>query len=254
MRGMMGGLYRVTEWIMRFSVSNVMWMICSFPFFLFSLVLITGQSIEPAQLIGVLLVVATVTPFTLFPATAALFSSVRKWIMNDEEAPLIRTFFRSYKENYLQSMFGGIIFTIFFGLIIANYFFYNGLETQLQAVSVLFIVLFVLLSISVFNFFCILAHMHMKTIPTIKNAVLITIGRPFTSLMIIITNAVVIYVSLTQFNLFLAFFFMGSLVAYMTFHHFYRMFLKIQEKQEAFEEQQAKEEQSTIDNASDEFK
>ena len=34
MRGMMGGFYKLSEWIMRLSVTNVLWLLTSFPFWL----------------------------------------------------------------------------------------------------------------------------------------------------------------------------------------------------------------------------
>jgi uncharacterized membrane protein YesL len=242
MRGLMGGFYRISEWIMRFSVTNLLWIVCSAPFFLLSLGLLgIGQEDASDQLKTMLIMMAVVAPFTFFPSTAAMFGMVRKWVMGEEDAPLFKTFFRSFKQNFLQSMLSGIIFTLLFTIIVVNYQFYLNLNNNYNVLSVFFIVFFIILMISLFNFFCVLSHMHMSTLALIKNAILITIGRPFTSLSIVLTNFAIMYISFFHFNLFLVFFFMGSMVAYMTFFYFYRMFLKIQAKQQELEEAEAKE-------------
>ena len=39
-----------------------------------------------------------------------MFTVARKWVMGEMDVPLFHTFFRDYKENYVQSMIGGIIY------------------------------------------------------------------------------------------------------------------------------------------------
>lgn len=250
MKGLMGGLYRITEWIMRFSVTNLLWLITAIPFFFLGTPLLFSEAeLDTGSVFSVLLLMAAAAPFTLFPSTSAMFSMVRKWLTGEEDAPLLKTFFKSYKQNYVQSMLGGLLYTVLIALLIVNYRFYLNLDNGFQVLSILFIVLMLLVIISMFNFFCILAHLHMKTIAIVKNAVLLTMGKPFTSLFIVITNGFIAYICITQFNMFLAFFFMGSLIAYMTFFHFNRMFEKIQEKQQALlEAEEAEAEKSTGNN------
>lgn len=241
MKGMMGGLYRISEWIMRFSVTNILWLVSAIPFFFLVLVTLSIETEDLSVVGSTLIFMAIVAPFTLFPSTTAMFSLARKWIIGEEDAPLLKTFFKSYKQNYLQSMLGGLIYTVIFAVMIVNYRFYINQEGYVQLFSVLFIMFMVITSISMFNFFCVLAHLHMKTLSVIKNSILVTIGKPFTSIFMVITNIFIVYVCFTYFNLFLVFFFMGSLIAYMTFYHFHRMFEKIQAKQREYEEKQANE-------------
>jgi uncharacterized membrane protein YesL len=238
MNGLMGGLYRISEWIMRFSVTNVLWVICSAPLFYLGLVLLMSETVE--QVFSIFILMAVLSPFLFFPATAAMFSVARKWVMGDVDVPLIKTFFRSYKENYVQSMLGGILYTVLGALMVINYRFYLTQSGGFQFLSFVFILLSVILAISVFHYFSILAHLHMKTLHILKNALVITIGRPLTSLMIAATNAFIIYIS-TRFT-FLIPFFMGSLIAYMSFFHFHRMFTKVMAKQQEWLERQAQQE------------
>lgn len=249
MNGLMGGLYRICEWIMRFSVINVLWIICSIPFLLASLPILTVEN--TGQLTMVLVISGVIAPFVLFPATAAMFTVARKWVMGDVDVPLFKTFFRGYKENYRQSMFGGIIYSLLFLLFVVNMRFYAELTNTLQFLSIMFLVLIVVLCVSLFHFFSILSHLHMSVFQIIKSSLLITIGRPFTSIMIAVTCAAILYISFFHFQWLLVFF-SGSLIAYTSFFYFHRMFVKLQEKQKQWQENAANENEDDAEETKDE--
>ncbi|MCF2943226.1 YesL family protein [Paenibacillus tarimensis] len=234
MRGLMGGFYKISEWIMRLSVTNVLWVICSLPFLYLLLVpLFFSQTIE--QLISGLLVSALAAPFFFFPATAALFTVARKWVMGEVEAPLLKTFFRGYKENYVKSMLGGLLYTLIFVIIGVDYWvYYSGME-GLQLLSYIFMGIGILLVISLFNFFSMIVHYHMKTVQLVKNAILITIGRPIRAVSTVVIAAAAIFISINFTFLFP--FFTGSVIAYMAFFNFYQVFLKLKEQQEKQEQE-----------------
>ncbi|SEB76808.1 DUF624 domain-containing protein [Paenibacillus sp. GP183] len=232
-KGVMGGFYRISEWIMRLSVINLLWIICSIPVFLLGLLSLTSP-VEGA-LLSSLPFLAVLAPFTLFPATAAMFTVARKWVTGDGDVPLLKTFFRGYKENYVQSMIGGLLFVIIFVIIYVNYHFYMGQTGTLRLLSVLFIAFTFIITASMFNFFSIMVHLHMKIFQIIKNSILITIGNPINSVVLIICNGVILYVSLFKFT-FLIPFFMGSLMAAFSFWQFHRSFQRLQTKQEQLEE------------------
>ncbi len=228
-RGLMGGFYRISEWIMRFSVTNVLWIVTALPVFFFVLTLFIAEDVGQAQ--ASIFAIIVLSPFLLFPSTAAMFALARKWATGDEDAPLLKTFFKGYKENYLQSMFGGILFTVLMAVLIFNFRFYNSQTGYGALLSYLFIALGLVISIGVFNFFCLTVHLHMKTLQLIKNSILITVGQPIRSLFIAITNFVIIYISFTQFT-FLLPFFTGSVIAFLTFWHFHNGFRKMLDKYE----------------------
>jgi len=246
MNGLMGGLYRICEWIMRFSVINVLWAICSIPFLLAALPVLTVEN--TGQLTMVLIISGVIAPFVLFPATAAMFTVARKWVLGDVDVPLFKTYFRGYKENYRQSMFGGIIYSLLFLLFVVNMRFYAELTNSLQFLSVMFLVLIAVLCVSLFHFFSILSHLHMSVFQIIKSSLLITIGRPLTSIMIAITSAVILYISFFHFQ-WLLMFFSGSLIAYSSFFYFHRMFVKLQEKQRQWQENAANDEEGDAEKA-----
>lgn len=226
MRGMMGGFYKLSEWIMRLAVTNLLWIVTSLPFWYFILIGFRGlQMVETEQELTSLLytsviLLAVLAPFTIFPATAAIFSVARKWVLGDVDVPLFKTFFRSYKQNFLQAMIGGILYALLFAILIIDFrvYFFQFENNGFQIVAYIFIALIVLLAVSMLYFFALLSHFHMKMFQLLKNAVILTIGRPVRSIMIVLGTLFVVYIS-AQFT-FLIPFFMGSIIAIYTFFHF----------------------------------
>jgi uncharacterized membrane protein YesL len=245
---MMGGLYKITEWIMRLAVINLLWLACSIPFIIFTipvLVAPVGSTVPTLDLLKQgLIMLAIIAPFTLIPATSAMFSVARKWVIGDEDIPLFKTFFRSYKQNYLQSMLGGFIFVILAVILFVNMSFYGTTLQSFGFLVYLFIVLFVFLIAAFFNFLSILAHFHMKLWQIIKNSILLTLGNPIQSIGILVVNAFIIFIGYTFGKGFMYVFFSGSLIAYSTFWQFNRNLQKIQTK---FEKMNAEKELSEQD-------
>ncbi|PZE20964.1 YesL family protein [Paenibacillus xerothermodurans] len=235
-RGIMGGFYRISEWIMRLSVINVLWVVCAFPFFIIALTLLQAES--PEQLLSTFILLAVLSPFTLFPSTTAMYTVARKWLTGEEDAPLCKTFFRGYKENFLQSMLGGFVYCLLAVILYTNFRYYGTQGGLLGVLRFLVLTLTVVVSISLFHFFSILSHLHMKLFQILKSALLITIGHPIRSVSMIVGNLLVVYISLTQFT-FLIPFFMGSLIAIISFWHFNLIFGKLQMAQQKLSEEEA---------------
>ncbi|WP_010491415.1 YesL family protein [Paenibacillus elgii] len=244
-RGIMGGFYRISEWIMRLSVINVLWVICAIPFFFLGLVFLQSQSAD--QALQTLILMAVVAPFTIFPSTTAMFSVARKWLTGEEDVPLFKTFFRGYKDNFVQSLLGSLIYILIGAILYTNFQFYGNQMGTFGILRFLVLSLTVLLIISLFHFFSILSHLHMKILQIVKNALLITIGNPVRSLSMIVLNGIVLYVSFNMFT-FLIPFFMGSLIAVVSFWHFNLIFGKLQEKQQELAEKEAEQQRLQTEN------
>ncbi|MFK4434784.1 YesL family protein [Paenibacillus sp. RC21] len=248
-KGAMGGIYRLTEWITRLAATNLLWVLCSSPF-MFCLILkllVMNQNLanESLQMNWAMAVLA---PLTLFPATSAMFSVVRKWVMGDTDAGVFRTFFKGYKENYKQSLIGGIFYTLLFVIMYVDYTVYMTQLSNLQIVGIIMLILMIILLVSMFNFFSMVAHYHMSIGQLIKNAVLLTLIRPFRVFSTLLGSAVVIFIGVKYPVLFL--FFIGSVVAWFAFFNFYGTFLKMQDQMEKMK-QKDEEAASTEDKKSD---
>lgn len=248
-KGFMGGFYKITEWIMRISGSNLLWLLCSSPFLLVLLMklLLVLQSPTPQPETLTIWVMGVLAPFTLFPATSALFSVTRKWVMGESDLSIIKVYFKGYKENYKQSMLGGIFYTLLFAIMYVDYEVYMNQMDNLQIIGMIMLFFLLLLSLSLFNFFSLVAHYHLGVLQLIKNAILFTIIRPFRTLSTLICAIVLGFLTL-RFGWLILFGF-GSLTALVAFYNFYIAYNKIQEKVERM--RQAEEESNGVGPADD---
>ncbi|GIO84278.1 hypothetical protein J25TS5_12100 [Paenibacillus faecis] len=234
-KGLMGGFYKITEWIMRVSGSNLLWVLCSSPFlFVLMTKFLYMQNPEAPPENATLYLMAILAPFTIFPATAALFTVVRKWVMGESDLSIIKLYFRGYKENYKQSMVGGLFYTLLFVIMYVDYYFYMTQLNNMQLLGMIMMIFLVLLSISLFNFFSLVAHYHLKVTLLIKNAILLTIIRPFRALSTLI--CVVVLAFLTLRFMWLVFIGFATLTALVAFYNFFIAYNKIQEKVEKMRE------------------
>lgn len=238
MGGLMGGFYRISEWIMRFSATNLLWIIFNIPVIFFAFQILFVEDI--GQLVAMLIPIAILAPFVLFPATAAMYSVTRKWVMGDGDVPLMKTFWKGYKDNYKQSMFGGLVIVPLWVIFIFDYIFYAVEISSL--LRYLFIVLGVILLAFTFNFFSMTVHFHMKFWSILKNTALISIGRPLISAGIVLLNGVILFISFNTFTWLLPFF-TASLSAYFSFMGFYHIYNKAQQIKEKEEEKRMLEEE-----------
>lgn len=236
LRGLIGSFYRLCEWIMRISITNILWMICSSPFFFFVFAYLFSPPESPITIRGTFFWMAVTAPFTLFPATAALFTTTRKWVMGDVDVPLFRTFMRGLRDNFVQALIGGLVYVVFALILYFNYQFYADKKGLMGVIAILFLVFSVFLFASIFHFFSVMTHFHMKITQVIKNAIVLTFGNPLSSIFLIVANVAIIFICLWNISFLLPVLIMGVAVGYVSFWQFYRTFLKIQtlrEKEEA---------------------
>jgi len=221
MNNIMGGLYTVSEWVMRFAVINVLWLLFNLPvvFFAGNLLVAEGQ----AERIIFAILTAVVAPFVFFPATAAMFASARDWIIENEGTSLFLSYVNYYKQNYRKSLLGGILFTGLWVILIVDFFY---LKDTSMILAFGFIVFGLILYVMTINFFSVNAHYDLKLRVLLKNTFLITVGSPVLLLAVLLSGLVLLYASIKG-PLFLLLFFTGSLIAFLSFSAFYRLYLKV---------------------------
>jgi uncharacterized membrane protein YesL len=246
-KGTMGGIYKLTEWITRIAYTNILWLLCSSPFlFILTTKLMLGNVTANANdHLIINWVMGVLAPFTLFPAISALFAVVRKWVMGDTDVPIFKTFFKGYKDNYRQSMVGGIFYTLLFVIMWVDYKVYMTQFENLQLVGGIMLILLIILFVSMFNFFSMVVHYHMGIFLIIKNAVLLTIIRPFRMISTVLGCGLLLFFGFKYPALVM--FFIISLIAYWTFFNFYGSFLKMQEQVERLKLLEEEEKQAQIE-------
>ncbi|WP_277585140.1 YesL family protein [Psychrobacillus antarcticus] len=222
--GFTGVLYSTTEWIMRFSVVNILWFTINLPIVIILLSLyVNNFSMEfVIYFVPLLLLI----PLLFVPSTMGLFAMARDWVMKLDHPSLTRAYFSHMKSNYKKSVLAGIILTFIWLIwIIDFYFFRNQSDLLLIVFSIVGLVLFV----CTINFFSLHVHFHMNIREMLKNTFFITFGSPLLFLGILLSNGILFYLSATKL-IFLLPLFTGSLSAYVAFALFYSFSLKIQEK------------------------
>ena len=209
-------LFIVSEWITRIAFLNLIWLLFNLPIFYLSFHLFV--STLPQQLLAIVSLIAVLSPVLLFPSTTALFGVARKWVQGELGVKLLPSFWKFYKENYLRSLLGGIAFTIVWLFLILDFYYFSTIKSPIYY---LFLVVALFMVVITINFFSLSVHYEGTLFQTMKNAFLLTLGRPVHTLGIAFISIACFYIS---FNLlpFLLFLGLGSLCAYGSFFIFHR--------------------------------
>ncbi|MDN3017114.1 YesL family protein [Paenibacillus sp. BSR1-1] len=199
----MKGLYSLTEWITKFAYLNFLWI---------------GFSI-----IGLVF-------FGLSPATVAMFTVLRKWMMGQSDIPVFQTFRTAYKKEFLRSNGLGIILALFAGLIFTDlYYMKIDASHLLQLTHIpLYLIIFAII-MSLLYIFPVYVHYNVTFIQLFKNALFIMLINPINNIVMLLGVIAVYFVVKVIPGL--LFFFGGSITAGIIMACCYLSFQKIEKKQ-----------------------
>ncbi|MBS4195291.1 YesL family protein [Lederbergia citri] len=212
----------VSEWIMKFVLTNIVWLVFNLPIVYFVLILLYADTIEKLQLI--IVTIAVLAPFFFFPATTAMFGVVRDWILGKNSIPLIPSYWKYYKENYVRSLLGGIII-----VPIWSAWLYNFLTSGVKFASISFyfyVAITILLFTFTVHFFSDTVHFQVKLKDSLIKSILLAIGNPHYTIGIAALSGMFVYMLFKYIPVFIPFC-MGSIIAYLSFYAYYRIFLKM---------------------------
>lgn len=204
MNGIVGGFYKISEWIMKLAYLNLLWLMFT--------------------ILGLLI-------FGLFPATSAMMTVIRKLIMGETDIPVFKTFFTSYKKEFMKSNVIGLI------MVVIGYFLYVDLSIVREANGVLSLLYFPLVMIflgyllTLFYVFPIIVHYDTKIIQAIRNSFLIMLMNPISTILMVIGSTSIYFLMTTIPGLIP--FFCGSLFSFVIMWSALLAFSKIEKKQEA---------------------
>jgi uncharacterized membrane protein YesL len=214
--GLILKLYRFSEWITRIAGSNLLWLLFNIPIAYLTVNLFLVKTAD--QLLVNLFSIAFLAPFILFPSTTALFGVVRKWVLGETDAKLIRSFWKFYKENYVRSLLGGLIIIPIWIILVVDYFYFTNIDSP---IFYLFLLVGMFILVFTIHFFSNTVHFHLKFGATLKNSLILSIGRPAHTIGITLVTAIIVYISFNLFT-FLIILGMGTLIAYGSFFIYYR--------------------------------
>lgn len=208
-----GRIYGICEWITRLAYVNILWG-------LFTLV--------GAIILGVA------------PATVALFTVVRKWLLfSDNDVPIFKTFFNTYKKEFLQANKMGLFIGLVSYILYIDFLYIANVREAFQlAFSVFLFVILVFYAITLLYIFPIYVHYELRFLQYIKYSFFIGMANPLMTLTmflsIILLTVLFIYIpGLIPF-------FSVSLVSVVLMWCALRGFRKIEEKQNAIHRSNSK--------------
>ncbi|TWD98877.1 putative membrane protein YesL [Neobacillus bataviensis] len=157
-----GKAYTGCEWVMKLAYLNILWV-------LFSL--------------GGLIFLGT------SPASVALFTILRKWLMNDTDVPIFRTFLNTYKKEFVKSNQLGWVMALIGMFLYFDFKYLITVGGTIQYVlSIPLLIVTILFFITMLYLFPVYVHYDLRLIQYIKNSFYIgIINMHITILMIAVT-------------------------------------------------------------------
>ena len=137
------------------------------------------------NLLWILFTILGLGVFGLMPATVGLFAVIRKWVMDDKDISIFKTFWHNYRKEFLKSNLLGLILFLIGLTLYIDYIILptGGLYTVLRIILVTITILY---AITLLYIFPIYVHYEWKIRSYLKNSLLLGIAYPhFTLLMII---------------------------------------------------------------------
>ena len=142
-----GKLFTVFEWIMKLAYVNILW-------FLFT--------------------AAGLVMFGFMPATVALFTIVRKWLMKEIDIPIWRTFLTVYKNEFRKSNILGLILAVGGALIYVDFQFLLNTGGIIRLVMSIFLLIATCIYLILLSFFFpVYVHYDLKVFDYLKYAFLL---------------------------------------------------------------------------------
>lgn len=210
MKGMFGVFYKIADWVMRLAYVNILWIAFT--------------------LLGLIV-------FGFFPATAGMFSVVRKWLNKEEDVPVFKTFWDTYRSEFIKVNLFGLMFFII-GLVL----YYNLRIVQIET-GIIYTLLFfssgiiLLFTIGAFLFFFpIYVHFDLSPVQYIKHSILIPPSKPI-EFLFMVAGVILVYMIMEKVPGLLPFY-SGSSLAVILMYYGMRAFRKIDQANEEMEEEQ----------------
>lgn len=163
--GVMLYLNRIFEWITKLACANLLWL----------MFVMLGLGI-----------------FGFMPATSAMFAVARKWMHGETDIRLLPTFWHAYKSEFMRANLIGLGCVIIGAILVFDILFFQTSDHLFYQMSLgVMIMLCLIYCLVLVYIFPLLAHYDLKIVQLAKHAFIIGICHPFTSLLMLLTTAVI---------------------------------------------------------------
>jgi len=174
--------------ILNFLLFNALWLLLTSPVLVVGLQIILSESFDSLYVLLPLFIL--VLPLFFFPATQALFNTMRELIVQDEWMP-VSLFFKEYKSRFKDSLLSGVLATGWFvGLGLLLYVCWQ--MSLIFSVVVLVFILYCLLVLMCYFF--IAAHYRMNLKWIWKQSFVFCAAHPVLSFVLFMTNVLLLYI------------------------------------------------------------
>ena len=182
------GFYHYSEWNVRLAYVNFLWIAFT----------IVGLGL-----------------FGFMPATISMFAVIRKWRMGEEDVPILHTFWKNFKKEFIKSnIFGFLFFLLGYGLSIEFQILRSMDQLSYLIASYSVLGLIILLLVTFIYFFPIFVHFNLRSLQYMKWPFIMGIIHPLLTVFLLSIVGLIIYV--TYFYMpGILFFFGGSVIAYI---------------------------------------
>jgi uncharacterized membrane protein YesL len=195
-------LYRGSEWIMRFAWVQLLWV---------------GFSLLGVILLG------------FFPSTIAMFTVIRKWVMGQSDIPILKTFWNTFKNEWVKSNLFGLLLSLIGILIYVDLTLVNhSTDSFMQWSKYPMLLLVITFSLILLYAFPSYVHYNVNLLHVLKNSLFIMLVSPVYNVVMILGLVAIFLIA----NLLppLLVFFGGSAIAFVIMWSCYKSFLSIDRK------------------------
>lgn|SRR5690625_3119973 len=198
--GVMGAIHQIADKVSKLAYLNLLWIVFT--------------------LMGLFF-------FGLFPATIAMFTVLRKIVLN-EEFKLFRLFWGTYKKEFFKGNLIGLVLVLINGITYTNFVFFReatgAIEVLLYPMGVMGILL-LLMSLFVFPVY---VHFDLQFLQIFKTSFIFMLLYPLSSLSVVV-NSLIYFIILYQLPV-LVIFFSASIIGLIIMTSTNRAFKKNAEK------------------------
>jgi len=199
-------IYRICEWIMKLAFVNLLWISFSMLGFIF---------------------------LGFFPSTIAMFFIIRKWIIGQRDIPILKTFWDTYKNEWIKSNVFGVLLIGIFSLLVIDFSIVNSSSNQILFLQwSKYPLLLIMILLSLWLLYAIPSYVHYNvSLPMVlKNAFLIMLINPYYNVVMLL--CFVLLFLLFKFSPPIILFFGGSVSAFIIMWACFQSFLQVDRKRE----------------------
>ena len=183
------------------------------------------------NLLWILFTVLGLVVFGLFPATVAMFTIIRKKMIEDDNSKIFQTFWQTYRAEFIKTNGFAIIFYMVAYFLYYDLLFLQMNEGKLQFLYPVLILIFLSGSMCLLFFFPVYVHFELKFFQYFKQSFLIALTSPV-EVIAMALSGLAIYVVISIFPGMIPLF-PGSIYALLSIMLSFRAFTRIANRKTA---------------------